>query len=128
MKKILNPYRNNFCGKTTLLKNLKIALRSPRIETLIRRDYIATDTFSENAELSLEKVENILITILKTKAEKTHKRINSLLNKKWFHKESRFKWHESRKLANKKHRDPMNTTIREQYHDTLKQCKKMLNS
>ena len=32
------------------------------------------------------------------------------------------------KLANKKHRDPLNTTIREQYHDTLTQYKKLLNS
>ena len=40
------------------------ALRSPRIQTLIG-DYIAGDTFNENTELSLEKVENILITTAK---------------------------------------------------------------
>ena len=34
----------------------------------------------------------------------------------------------SRKLANKKHRDPLDTTVREQYHDTLAQYKKLLNS
>ena len=33
-----------------------------------------------------------------------------------------------RKLANKKHRDPFDTTIHEQYHDTLTQYKKLLNS
>ena len=107
------------------------ALRSPRIQTLIR-DYIASDTFNENTELSLEKVENILITTakccLKIWAGKTRKRIKSLSNKKWFDKECRLKRHELRKLANKKHQDPLNTIIREQYHDTLAQYKKLLNS
>ena len=37
------------------------------------------------------------------------------------------KRHELRKLANKKHQDPLNTIIREQCHDTLAQYKKLLN-
>ena len=114
-----------------LRSKFKDALRSPRIQTLIR-DYIAGDTFNENTELSLEKVENILITTakccLKITAGKTRKRIKSLSNKKWFDKECRLKRHELRKLANKKHQDPLNTIIREQYHDTLAQYKKLLNS
>ena len=114
-----------------LRSKFKDALRSPRIQTLIR-DYIAGDTFNENTELSLEKVENILITTakccLKIRAGKTCKRIKSLSNKKWFDKECRLKRHELRKLANKKHQDPLNTIIREQYHDTLAQYKKLLNS
>ena len=76
-------------------------------------------------------MENILITTakccLKIGAGKTRKRIKSLSNKKWFDKECRLKRHELRKLANKKHLDPLNTTIREQYHDTLAQYKKLLN-
>ena len=43
-------------------------------------------------------------------------------------KECRLKRHELRKLASKKHQDPLNTIIREQYHDTLAQYKKLLNS
>ena len=39
-------------------QKFKDALRSPRIQTLVH-DYIAGDTFNENTELSLEKVENI---------------------------------------------------------------------
>ena len=100
------------------------ALRSPRIETLIR-DYIAGDTFNENTELSLKKVENILITTakccLKIRAGKTRKRIKSLSNKNWFDKECRLKRHELQNLANKKHQDPLNTIIPEQYHDHLAQ-------
>ena len=38
------------------------------------------------------------------------------------------KRHELRKLANNEHQDPLNTTIREQHHDTLAQYKKLLNS
>ena len=120
-----------FLWENDSAQKFKDVLRSPRIQTLIR-DYIAGDTFNENTELSLEKVENILITTakccLKIRAGKTRKRIKSLSNKKWFDKECRLKRHELRKLANKKHQDPLNTTIREQYHDTLAQYKKLLNS
>ena len=69
-----------------------------------------------------------MLRCLKIRAGKTRKRIKSLSNKKWFDKECRLKRHELRKLANKKHQDPLNTTIREQYHDTLAQYKKLLNS
>ena len=66
-------------------QKFKAALRSPRIQTLMC-DYIGGGTFSENTELSLEKVENILITAakccLKIRAGKTPKRIKSLSNKK----------------------------------------------
>ena len=76
-------------------------------------------------------MENILITTakccLKIRAGKTSKRIKSLSNKKWFDKECRLKTHALRKLANTKHQDPLNTIIREQYHDTLAQHKKLLN-
>ena len=111
-----------FLWENDSTQKFKDTLRSPRIQTLIR-DYIAGDTFNENTELSLEKVENILITTakccLKIRAAKTRKRIKSLSNKKRFDKECRLKRHELRKLANKKHQDPLNTIIREQYHDTL---------
>ena len=77
-------------------------------------------------------MENILITTakccLKIREGKTRKRIKSLSNKKRFDKECRLKRHELRKLANNEHQDPLNTTIREQHHDTLVQYKKLLNS
>ena len=77
-------------------------------------------------------MENILITTAKCclniRAGKTGKRIKSLSNKKLFDKECRLKRHELQKLTNKKHQDPLNTIIREQYHDTLAQYKKLLNS
>ena len=66
--------------------------------------------------------------LFKDKSSKTRKHIKSLSNKQRFDKECRLKRHELRKLANKKHQDPLNTTIREQYHDTLAQNKKLLNS
>ena len=73
-----------FMWENDSAKKFKDGLRSPRIQTLIR-DYIAGDTFNENTELSLEKVENILITTakccLKIRAGKTRKRIKSLSNK-----------------------------------------------
>ena len=101
-----------FLWENDSAQKFKDALRCPCIQTLIR-DYIAGDTFNEDTELSLEKVENILITTakccLKIREGKTRKRIKSLSNKKRFDKECRLKRHELRKLANKKHQDPFNT-------------------
>ena len=42
------------------------------------------------------------------------------VNKKWFDKECRLKRHSVRKLANQKHRDPLNNDIRNEYHFALK--------
>ena len=52
--------------------------------------------------------------------------IKTSSNKKWFDKECRLKRHELRKLANLKHRDPLNITLREEYHFVLKQYKSLL--
>ena len=65
---------------------------------------------------------------LEIRPGKTRKRINSLANKKCFDKECRLKRCELRKLANKKHQDPLNAIIREKYHNTLALYKKLLNS
>ena len=42
--------------------------------------------------------------------------------------ECRYKRHELRKLANQKHRDPLNVILREEYHAVLKQYKTLLNN
>ena len=55
---------NQFLWENDSAQKFKYALRSLRIKTLIR-DYITDDNFSENTELSFEKVENILITTAK---------------------------------------------------------------
>ena len=57
-----------------------------------------------------------------------HKRIKSSSNKKWFNRECRFKRHELRKLSNQKHRDPLNSTLRKEYHAVLTQYKTLLYS
>ena len=44
------------------------------------------------------------------------------------HKKGRFKRQELRKLANQKHRDPLNATLREEYHAVLKEYKTLLNN
>ena len=77
-----------------------------------------------NVNTSLDAVENILITTAKLclKIRVVKKRhIKSSSNKKWSDKECRLKRHELRKLANLKHRDPLNITLREGYHTVLKQ-------
>ena len=76
--------------------------------------------------MNLDAVENILLSTakrcLKIKtAKKRRSKISS--NKKWFDKEFRYKRHELRKLANEKHRDALNNTLREEYHNVLKRYK-----
>ena len=66
------------------------------------------------------------LTIIKN-VKKRYTRLSSVSsNKKWFDKECRLKRHELRKLANLKHRDPLNITLRENYHTVLKQYKNVL--
>ena len=79
--------------------------------------------------MNLDAVENILVSTakrcLKIKtAKKGRCKISS--KKKWFDKECRYKRHELRKLSNQEHRDPLNNTLREEYHNVLKQYKNLL--
>ena len=52
---------------------------------------------------------------LKIKITKKRRRTTSFPNKKWFDKVYRFKTHELRKLSNKKHEDPPNTNLSQEY-------------
>ena len=63
---------------------------------------------------------------MKIKKKKSRNKIFNVCNKKWFDKECRLQRHSVRKLANQKHRDPLNTELREKYHVTLKIYKNTL--
>ena len=65
---------------------------------------------------------------LKIKIKRSRKRIKKTSNKKWFDHECRTKRHELRKLSNQKHRDPLNPELREGFHKTLHDYKKLLDS
>ena len=109
---------------------MKDVLRSSSTQILIR-EFLNENEPATNVNNSLEKVEHILIAsakrCLKIKSVKRHKRVESSSNKKWFDKECRFKKHELRKLADQKHRDPLNAIFREEHHAVLKQYKTLLN-
>ena len=57
---------------------------------------------------------------LRIKKTKDRHKITNVCNKKWFDKECRLKRHSVRKLANQKHRDPLNNEIRNEYHNALR--------
>ena len=107
----------------------RTALQSRDIERMIH-DFLIDKSPDRNVNTSLDAVENIpLITTSKRclKIRVVKKRhIKSSSNKEWFDKECRLKRHELRKLANLKHRDPLNITLREGYHTVLKQYKSLL--
>ena len=87
---------------------------------------------NENVNISLENAMKILTETsklrVKIKAKKTYKRIKKSSNKKWFDCECRLKRHELRKVSNEKHRDPLNSEVRERYHKTLNDYKKLLDT
>ena len=99
---------------------------------ILIRELLNGNELTTNVNTSLEKVEHILIATakrcLKIKPVKRHKRVQSSSNKKWFDTECRFKRHELRKLADQKHRDPLNATLRVEYHAVLKQYKTILHN
>ena len=102
----------------------KAALQSPNLQMKIQ-EYLSDINSANNVNTSTEQVENILITTakrcLKIRTTRRHKRTYSRSNKKWFDRECRLKTHELRKLSNEKHRDPLNTTLREKYHTIVLQ-------
>ena len=65
---------------------------------------------------------------LKIKAKKSPKRVKATSNKKWFDRECCLKRHELRRVSNQKHRDPFNSELREKFHKTLTDYKKLLDS
>ena len=93
----------------------RTALQSRDIQRMIH-DFLIDNRPDRNVNTSLDAEENILITTAKRclKIRVVKKRhIKSSSNKKWF------KRHKLRKLANLKHRDPLNITLREGYHTVL---------
>ena len=84
----------------------------------------------EDANVSLDDAVNILTATLKIclkiKTKRSRKRIRITSNKKCFDHE--LKRHELRKLSNQKHRDPLNSELREKFHKTLNDYKKLLDS
>ena len=108
-------------------------LKSPEIQRkldqFLKRNF---DNEKKGVDESVHEFQNILMDTakksLKIKKKKTRRKIDNVMNKKWFDKECRFRRHELRKLANQKHRDPTNLTIREQYHNALKIYKETLKT
>ena len=110
-------------------QKFRATLQTEHIQRMIN-EFLDDAVPSENVITSLDAVETIFTTTAKRclKIKTTKKRRHKIsFNKKWFDKECRLKRHELRKLANKKHRDPLNFTLREEYHTVLRQYKDLLN-
>ena len=125
----LSKLPRQFCWEIDSNLKFKNALRTEPIQILIRQ-YMARST--EDVNISLENDMKILTETsklcLKIEAKKTYKRIKKSSNKKWFDCECRLKRHELRKLSNEKHRDPLNSELRERHHKTLNDYKKLLDA
>ena len=105
----------------------KNTLCTEPIQILIR-NYLERDDGDVNTSLTdsvniLTATSKLCLKIRK----KPRKRIKKASNKKWFDGECRLKRHEVRKLSNQKHRDPLNSEIREKFHQTLNEYKNLLD-
>ena len=123
------PLQFDWCDSSKT--NFKKALRSPETQNKISK--FLNKNFSSDINGINECItdfQNILSDAskksLKLRRKKHGCKITNMANKKWFDKECRFKRHELRKLANKKHKDPGNLEIRNAYAATLKIYKRTL--
>ena len=118
-----------FCWENDSYLKFRNTLRTEPIQILIR-EYL--DRNSEDVNVSLDDAVNIFTATskncLKIKIKRSRKRTKKTSNKKWFDHECRTKRHELRKLSNQKHRDPLNPELREGFHKTLHDYKKILES
>ena len=115
----LSPLPMQFLWEKDSEPKFRQILRTAEFQMLIQ-EFFDGDTPIQNVNTTLGKVENILIAAAKRclKIRKNKKRhIEPLSNKKWFDRDYRLKKHELRELSNQKHRDPLNATLREKYHD-----------
>ena len=80
------------------------------------------EQYTEEVNVSLDDAVNILT------ATSSRKRTKATANKKWFDRECSLKRHELRRVSNQKHRDPFNSELREKFHKTLTDYKKLLDS
>lgn len=103
--------------------NSEILYVLPNLQLLIRDLYLDDNSPTNDVNDSLENVENTPMTAakcsIKIKMTKKRRCTRSFPNKKWFDKECRFKRHELRKWSNKKHKDPLNANLRQEYHMVL---------
>ncbi|CAB4019870.1 Hypothetical predicted protein [Paramuricea clavata] len=103
---------------TEALKSVEI---QQKLESLINYD---TPLTKEGVNTFASRMEDIILhagkSSLQIKKTKFRNKISNVCNKKWFDKECRLKRHSVRKLANQKHRDPLNNDIRNEYHFALK--------
>jgi len=117
-----------FSWENDSFSKFKNTLCTEPIQTLIK-DFLERD--SDDVNTSLADTINILTATsklcLKISIKKSRKRIKKTSSKKWFDRECRLKRHEVRKLSNQKHRDPLNSEIREKFHQTLNEYKNLLD-
>ena len=106
------------------------SLNSPNIQSLItnflKEDFIESE---EGINKAVSQVTGIILkaskTSLKLKRIKRRIKLRKVSDKKWFDKDCKMKRSTLRKLSNQKHRDPLNISIRESYHITLREYKQL---
>ena len=123
----------HFIWSETLSVLFKIELNSQNIQDLVNE--FLNQEFEKTyrgINAAASKVEYILYSAaknsLKRKNAKRRFRITKHINKKWFDKDCRLKRHQVRKLANLKHKDPLNESIRYEFHNVLKEYRNLLKN
>ena len=109
------------------------AMSSPLVKCLIN-EFLTRD-FSLDGKESINNavhcVQNIFdkaasMSLKLKQVKHKRKKRNTVCNKKWFDYDCKKARKELRKISNQKHSDPLNLTIREEYHRKLKSFKQLL--
>ena len=112
---------------TAFKENLRSNNTQRELEEFINSNPPATKEGINNFSHQFQEIiSDAAKTSFRIKQTKYRNKITNVCNKKWFDKECRLKRHSVRKLANQKHRDPLNSEIRKKYHETLKISKDTL--
>ena len=116
----------------TSKNNFRQRLKSHEIQTKLNQ-FISSEFTNDinGVNKCVSEFQDIIIETskksLKIRKKKIRKKITNVANKKWFDKDCRIKRHQVRKLANQKHRDPINLEVRNAYHAALKTYKEILH-
>jgi hypothetical protein len=126
-RKLPNQFIWDNISNRTFIESLNLPEIQIKYQNFINKNYPIND---EGVNDCLNTFQDLILEAgkksLKIKNIRKRNKIKNISNKKWFDKDCRLKRHEVRKLANQKHRDPMDIDLRNRYHLELKAYKSIL--
>ena len=129
LQKLHTKYMWEEDSKSKFVEQIQTDEVKQKLNTFLNRDY---SNNKNDIQTCVNEFQDILLhatkKCLKMKKKKYRRVSENIANKKWFDKECRIQRHNLRKIANKKHLNPNNIEVRNNYQTALKEYKNMLKS